>query len=461
MLRAWAGGSICAAALLLVTSIIASAEITAPCSGDCDGDGTVSIGELITAVNIALGNAPLSACPAFDNGCGPLPGVCINQLVGAVGNALDGCPAQTATTAGIVFNGEDNRLHAYQPGPGFPMQVVIPSNADVPGGFGRDINAQICFTHGPQGQVRFIAGEDTNQGSAHTTAGWGLFELTGMAVGDFQFQEIGKFIPTYQQTPDEAENYGCGFLSDGRLLTSDVGDQASGHGNGQLIVWFAPLENGANYTETGVEPTTPAHYCKLDIAIGTAQQIAVDAQDHIYVGSSRDNQQGDQAGVYRYTGPFPTSDTPDGGCDGMDSTGAPMATHITKERFIPTDSHILTPAGVVLKPDGGFYVSSVLNGVIAEYDANGNYVRTVLKASNAGFPIASGTPLGIGLASDGTIYYADIGLRIGPGGIGPGNHTGSVRRVRFVNGEPQPPETMDTGRNFPDGIGILEFPPAP
>jgi hypothetical protein len=462
MLKRWAWSIRCwgiGAALVCVMRGAASATIVTPlCFGDCNGDGIVSINEIITAVNIALGNAPLSACPAFDDSCGPLPGVCISVLVSAVGNALNGCPAPTVTTAGIVFNGEDNRLHAYQPGPGFPKQTVIPSNADAPGGPGRDLNAQICFTRGPQGQVRFIGGEDTNQGSVHATAGWGFFELTGTQVGQFQFEEIGKLIPTYQATPDEAENYGCGFLSDGRLLTSDVGNQAGGPGNGQLIIWFPPLDNGANYSSTGVEPTTPAHYCKLDIAIGTAQQIAVDAQDRVYVGSSRDNQSGVGAGVYRYTGPFPTSDTPEGGCDGTDDTGAPMATQVAKERFIPSDANLPTPAGVVVKPGGGFYVSSVLNGVIAEYDANGHFVRKVLAPAHPGLPIATGSPLGIGLASDGTIYFADIGLVIGSGGIGPGNHTGSVRRIRFVDGQPQPPEKMDSGLNFPDGIGVLELP---
>jgi hypothetical protein len=426
------------------------------CAGDCDDSGDVSVEELITAVNVALGNAQQSTCQAYNLDCGVL-GVCITGLVAAVNNALNGCPT-IAATAGIVFNGEDNRLHAYQPGPGFPMQVVIPSNADSPGGVGRDLNGQICFTHGPAGQLRLIGGEDTNQGHSHDTAGWGLFEITGTHVGGFQYQEIGKLTPTYQPTPDGAENYGCGFLSDGRLLTTDVGNQAGGMGNGQLIIWFPPLDTGATYTDTGVVPNTPVHYCKLDVTIGTAQQIAVDAQDRVYVGSSRSNGLGGQPGIYRYTGPFPTSDTPDGGCDGTDGTGAPMATHVTKELFIPNDTNIPTPAGVVIRPDGGFYVSSVLNGVIAEYGADGTYKRSVLTPSNSGFPIRSGTPLGIGLASDGTIYYADIGLRVTPS-IGPGDHTGSVRRLRFVNGVPQPPEIMNSGLDFPDGIGVLELPP--
>ena len=70
----------------------ATATITTgpPCVGDCDGSGEVTINELITMVNIALGNSPVSACPAGDaNHDGT---IAINELVTAVGNAINGCP---------------------------------------------------------------------------------------------------------------------------------------------------------------------------------------------------------------------------------------------------------------------------------------------------------------------------------------------------------------------------------
>ena len=61
------------------------------CVGDCDGTGTVTISNLITGVNIALGSAPVSTCEAFDaNGDGM---VGINELITAVNNALGTCPA--------------------------------------------------------------------------------------------------------------------------------------------------------------------------------------------------------------------------------------------------------------------------------------------------------------------------------------------------------------------------------
>jgi len=59
------------------------------CPGDCGGDGEVAVNELIIGVNIALGNAPASTCPAFDrNGDGS---VSIAELIAAVNAALNGC----------------------------------------------------------------------------------------------------------------------------------------------------------------------------------------------------------------------------------------------------------------------------------------------------------------------------------------------------------------------------------
>jgi hypothetical protein len=62
-----------------------------PCVGDCDGNGEVSVSDLIVGVNIALGNQPIENCLAFDvDGSGTVD---IGELIQGVNNALDGCPA--------------------------------------------------------------------------------------------------------------------------------------------------------------------------------------------------------------------------------------------------------------------------------------------------------------------------------------------------------------------------------
>jgi photosystem II stability/assembly factor-like uncharacterized protein len=59
------------------------------CAGDCNGNGTVTINELILAVGITLGRNDLSACAAVDtSGNGT---VTINELIAAVNRSLNGC----------------------------------------------------------------------------------------------------------------------------------------------------------------------------------------------------------------------------------------------------------------------------------------------------------------------------------------------------------------------------------
>jgi hypothetical protein len=58
------------------------------CTGDCDGTGSVTIDELITLVNIALGTAQASACPhGVPNGAE----VNVALIIQAVNAALNGC----------------------------------------------------------------------------------------------------------------------------------------------------------------------------------------------------------------------------------------------------------------------------------------------------------------------------------------------------------------------------------
>jgi len=346
-------------------------------------------------------------------------------------------PAPTKT---YVFGAEANRLHVYDPATG-EKSIVIPSRADDPSGL--DINAQICFF--PDGSRRFIAGEDTGQNMG-IRQGWGIFQLLGDSIDTFSAVQLGKVSPTYQPSNDNAENYGCGFLSDGRLLTGDVGNQAFGPSDGQLIVWFPPFDR----------PPDQQHYCKLYVGIATAGGIWVDSQDRIYITSSRGGDMPGGGRVFRYSPPYPTSDDASGGCSDQDDTGAPLADNVTKEVFIE-DNIVPTPSALVQTPSGSFYVSSVFSGTIAEYSEDGVFIGYVLEPEHVPPPpFAGGTPYGIGLDSKGTVYYADIGIVIDEGGIGPGRNTGKVRQIRFENGAPLPPETLDSGLNFPDGIGILE-----
>ena len=102
----------------------------------------------------------------------------------------------------------------------------------------------------------------------------------------------------------------------------------------------------------------------------------------------------------------------------------------------------------------------MFNGVIAEYGKDAQYLRTVLQPAAGDTlgaqPYRTGTPLGIGVDRSGDLFYADIGIVISADGVGPGDNTGTVRRIHFVHGKPRPPQTMDRRLAFPDGIGVLQ-----
>src|SRR5262245_38594897 len=75
------------------------------CAGDCAGDGSVTVDDLVRGVNIALGLQPLSNCTAMDSDGGGT--VTVGELVRAVNSALRGCPpVLTATpSAGATITG--------------------------------------------------------------------------------------------------------------------------------------------------------------------------------------------------------------------------------------------------------------------------------------------------------------------------------------------------------------------
>ncbi len=72
----------------IVSMSVASAAV---CPGDCNLDDQVSVDELITGVDMALGMRAMDACAAVDPGNDGR--VDIDELVEAVSGALNGCPA--------------------------------------------------------------------------------------------------------------------------------------------------------------------------------------------------------------------------------------------------------------------------------------------------------------------------------------------------------------------------------
>lgn len=67
----------------------ATPTITSNCAGDCNGSGTVTIDDLITATNVALGNSVVSACSRADTSHDS--SVTVDEILAALNAALTSC----------------------------------------------------------------------------------------------------------------------------------------------------------------------------------------------------------------------------------------------------------------------------------------------------------------------------------------------------------------------------------
>ncbi len=350
-------------------------------------------------------------------------------------------PATTTTSApptgpAVVFSAQGSRLDAYGTTPPFASQIVVPSPAADRGGAA--VAGQICFD--PTDPNRFVAADRTAAGDAQP--GWGVFELSGRAIGKLSAKEIARLVPTYQASSDEPAPYGCAFLPDGRLLTSDIGDATSGPHDGQLVEWFPPFD------------TDTVASCKLSVSLAAPEGLLVD-DNRVYVAESRGH------AVLRFpASSFPASDAAGAGCSGHDATGAALATGVVPEAWIHRSDMIGlgAPADIVSTTTGTFFVSSPQTGVIAEVGADGHLVRTVLEPPDGEVlgrrPFTTGTPAGLGIDPSGALFYADSGLVVRGGRLVAGVRTGTVRRIAFVNAQPGLPRVVDSGLTAPTGLGI-------
>jgi hypothetical protein len=117
----WNGARVVRSLALALGCIVGPASLaSAQCVGDCNGNGVVSISELITAVNIALGNRALDDCRNADgNGNGAIG---INELIQAVKNATSGCeptptPQATSTATATATMAEPTATPTTPVGP--------------------------------------------------------------------------------------------------------------------------------------------------------------------------------------------------------------------------------------------------------------------------------------------------------------------------------------------------------
>ncbi len=88
-----------------------SIQQVAGCIGDCRGDGTVTVDDLVTGISIALGTRPLAACPSFD--AGDEGRVTVDELIAAVNNTLEACPTDLTDLSGTLLVTDERANKVY------------------------------------------------------------------------------------------------------------------------------------------------------------------------------------------------------------------------------------------------------------------------------------------------------------------------------------------------------------
>ena len=399
-----------------------------------------------------------------------------------------GTSSTTAPQAqAIVFATVDGNIDAYLSVPPYTRQRVIAAGTAPDG---TEPHGQICFS--PDGSRRFVVAETKPAGTAPAGAGWGLYQLTGNDVGSLRVRRVSGWTSPSGASTEAPTTYGCGFLADGRLLTTDLGNQRAGAPTGRLVEWFPPYDTG-----------NPGS-CVLSSAVATPLGLSVDGADNVYLASAR----APTAGVWRYSGAYPadasgcvtattgpaapnTSTTttpplpspsttapgptvtpgpgpgPDAGSGTDPGTGsggrATSPAAVTATLLIPpAGGPASAPTSVAVTPDGqSVVVASAPYGALTAYGLDGSVITPILSDPSAKMvgttPLPGGTPLGVAVSTDGAVFYADPGLVQGADGvIAPGERTGTIRRVATTPGfaSPPPPDTMGDSLRAPDGLGI-------
>ena len=321
---------------------------------------------------------------------------------GALLVLLAGCTSGDGKTVEKMFNAQANQLDVYDLETG-ESTVLIPAEQN-------NVNGQPCLV--PDGDGNFLLGEDTNQ-SDGARQGWAIFTPDGTFVRKF-------LEPETPNEPEQIEPYGCAFDVDGNLFVSDIGSGSFDSTDGKLIVFFGP-DFDSN--------------CILAADLRVAGAVVIDEMGNVYVTESVP-----PGKVLRFAPPFPASA---GECDTVD---------VSKSTFIE-DADMATPLGMVRAPNGNWYVSSVfIPPTIREYDANGEFVRTIAEGDDIG------TPAGLAIDSEGTLYYADLGIVAQEGELpGPEAGKGTVRKLTFdEEGNPGQPEIIGQGLDYPDAVAVFE-----
>jgi hypothetical protein len=99
---------------------------------------------------------------------------------------------------------------------------------------------------------------------------------------------------------------------------------------------------------------------------------------------------------------------------------------------------------------GTWLVGNVFPGVVAEFDAEGKFLRPVVELQGPGVA-------GMAVDAAGNLYIANLGLVPCESILCPLDGAGTLWKVSFAPGAdaPLPPVPVMAGLDFPEGMGIF------
>lgn len=409
------------------------------CTGDCDGSETVTVDELMTGVNVALGTSGIDVCPFFD---GNFDGtVTVDEVLAGVTADLLGCPEPLiATIAGNGLAGLNADGH-----PPLETALYLPQDGAV----GPDRN--LYFADWNNHRIRRI-----KDNVVETIAGTG--ELGEGRDGEalyvqfnhptnVEFDNDGRLlIAAWHNSLVKRLDLETGFVvnvcgTGARAFSGDGGPANSAavdlpssavmDSQGNIMV-----SDQANFRLRKIDPqgviTTicgstpgysgdggPAAAAQLSASIGQsappAARIAIDARDRIYIADTGNH-------VVRMIDSDGTIYTIAGtGEPGYSGDGGQAAA-----------AQLNTPSDVAVTSNGIIYVADTMNHAIRKISLDGT-MTTVAGTGERGFSGDGGPgsgaeldrPYGVAAAANGDVYIFDT-------------HNQRIRLLSSLAGEPPP-----------------------
>jgi hypothetical protein len=347
-----------------------------------------------------------------------------------------------------------------------------------------DPNGQMCLF--PDDSGRFVTG--FNPTSPDQTESAGRFKPykqppTGEAVWDRHGRFTGKAIYVTgpyairkgshsvvspraggDDPPDASGSFhtyatftGCAFNSKRVLFAADIGTaqgQFPPPDNGRIVEWFPPSYRSYCIL---LGPTTggfgPHHVGGTGgLRDPAAGAMAIDAHDNLLVPLpfGDGTPPGRVAKLERATLPRSARECP--GPSNAPKRPVGVSTFIGGELF-----YAPIPVGIARDPQCKCWAVSSVFGTpsIAWYDDSGAPLPPGPVGKGpviGGGAIGTFNPLGLAFAPDGTLFFVDVHLGVGPGGLGPADGQGGLYQVTFTNGVPSPPTNVAPGLYYPVGV---------